>query len=289
MRLGILDTGLPQWTIHVAPRVEDLGFSRYWLGEHHGDPGQSGSPEVLTVAVAALTRRIRVGPAGILLRYYSPYKVAQSARLLEALFHPRIDLGVARGAGGDEKVAAKLLEDRPSTTEHYEAKVRALAHLLSGNVASPDAAGSTTFGCTGPFKELWVLGATHRSASLAASLGAAFGFSEYFAKMLAPDVDGAAIVHTYRSSFRPSPALGEPRWNVAVAGAGRTSRRIGTATMAGEPPLVAGVRAWRARLRELGERYETEEVIVLDVCLRLEDRLRSVEIIADAAELAVPA
>ncbi|MCE9603114.1 MAG: MsnO8 family LLM class oxidoreductase [Gemmatimonadetes bacterium] len=291
MRLGVLDTGHPRWAIELAPHVEHLGYSRYWLAEHHGHPAQSGSPEVLTGIIAAITDTIRVGPAGVLLRYYSPYKVAQSFRLLDGLFRPRIDLGVARGAGGDDAVSAALLDGRTATLSEYEAKVGSLAELLRVPSASGRPNPLPTFGDDVPLGEFWVLGATRRTALLAARLGAAFGFSEYFARMADPEVDTAAIVRAYRTAFQPGPALRAPRWNVAITGVAtaRPDSGIRIAPIAGPPPLIGSVGQWRSRLRDTAERYETDEVIVLDLCDQIADRRRSYDLMAEAADLAVRA
>jgi luciferase family oxidoreductase group 1 len=292
VRLGVLDIQHPQWAIELAPNVEHLGLSRYWLGEHHGSAVQSGSPEVLTGIIAAITHHIRVGPAGVLLRSYSPIKVAQDYRLLEEIFRPRIDLGVARGAGGDAAVAKALLDGRPSSLEIYEGKVRELAQLLQGRLPEGHAArGAPCFGSTAPPTDFWVLGAKRRTALLAASVGAAFGFSDYLARMSDPDVDGTAIVRAYRDAFEPNPSLPAPRWNVAIAGAAvrRAARGLATVPMAGPPPMIGTVAKWRQRLRELSERHEADELMILDVCERFTDRRRSFELLAEAAELTGPA
>ena len=287
MRLGVLDIQHPRWAIELAPDVEHLGYSRYWLGEHHGSADASGSPEVLTAVIAAITSHMQVGPAGVLLRYYSPLKVTQNHRLLEDLYAPRIDLGVGRGAGGSAEIAHVLLDGRPTSIEIYEAKVRELAQLLHGRL--PDghpARDAPGFGRTTP-SEFWVLGATRRAALLAASVGAAFAYSDYIALMSDPDADGPAVVRAYREAFEASPALTTPRWNVAIAGAAVSgdAHRVAIQVMAGPPPLIGTVEAWRPRLRELSERYETNELMILDLCEHFADRRLSYALFAEAAEL----
>lgn len=273
----------------MAPVVEHLGYTRYWLGEHHGSADQSGSPEVLTGIVAAITSRLRVGPAGVLLRYYSPYKVAQSHRVLDAVYHPRIDLGVARGAGGDDAIAGALLDGRPTSTERYEAQVRELARLVRQPAPDGPDALLRTVGTERPLADFWVLGATTRSARLAGELGAAFGYSEYFAQMVDPAVDGPAIVRTYREAFQPSAGLSRPCWNIAIAGLA-VAGDAGAADVqpiAGPPPFVGGVAAWRDRLQRVSDGYETDEIIHFDLATRLADRRRSLELVAEAGDLAV--
>jgi luciferase family oxidoreductase group 1 len=100
-------------TIKLAQAAEGLGYYRYWLAEHHAlaalaDP----CPEILVTRVAAATSTIRVGTGGILLPYYSPFKVAEQFRMLEALYPQRIDLGIGRAPGGDQTTALAMGEGR---------------------------------------------------------------------------------------------------------------------------------------------------------------------------------
>src|SRR6266498_6037618 len=119
MLLSVLDQspvrsgGTPADAIHetldLARAADRLGYHRYWLAEHHSTAGLAGSsPEVLIGRVAALTSRIRVGSGGVMLTHYSPLKVAESFRVLEALYPGRIDLGIGRAPGSDPLTAAAL-------------------------------------------------------------------------------------------------------------------------------------------------------------------------------------
>src|SRR5512137_2038097 len=111
-RLSVLDQspirsgGTPaqalQETLELARVADGLGYHRYWLAEHHATPALAGSsPEILIGQVAARTARIRVGSGGVMLSHYSPLKVAENFRMLEALFPGRIDLGIGRAPGSD--------------------------------------------------------------------------------------------------------------------------------------------------------------------------------------------
>ena len=99
-------------SLDLAPLAETFGYSRYWLAEHHSPWVAHGSPEILLPLLAGLTSSLRVGTAGVLLGFYSPYKVAANFRLLEALFPGRIDLGIARGLP-DGDIGPALLDGRP--------------------------------------------------------------------------------------------------------------------------------------------------------------------------------
>src|SRR5712691_11220953 len=118
-------------TVSLARLAEELGYHRYWLAEHHAiaalaDP----SPEILVSSVACATSRIRVGTGGVLLPYYSPLKVAEQFRMLEALFPGRIDLGIGRAPGGDPRTALALGEGRYSGAEHFPEQVQYLVAYL---------------------------------------------------------------------------------------------------------------------------------------------------------------
>ena len=118
-------------TIKLAQAAEELGYYRYWLAEHHAlqalaDP----CPEILVTRVAAATSTIRVGTGGILLPYYSPLKIAEQFRMLEALFPQRIDLGLGRAPGGDQTTAMAMGEGRYPTAENFPEHVQYLVAYL---------------------------------------------------------------------------------------------------------------------------------------------------------------
>ena len=118
-------------TVSLARLAEELGYGRYWLAEHHAiaalaDP----SPEILVSRVASATSRIRVGTGGVLLPYYSPLKIAEQFRMLEALYPQRIDLGIGRAPGGDQTTALAMGEGRYPGAEHFPDQVQYLIAYL---------------------------------------------------------------------------------------------------------------------------------------------------------------
>src|ERR1700759_4899578 len=107
-------------TLELARRCDRLGYSRYWLAEHpHSRSFASAAPEILIGRIAAETSRLRVGSGGILLQHYSPLKVAESFRLLEALYPGRIDLGIGRSSGAEPHIK-KTLQQGPEVFEEGE-------------------------------------------------------------------------------------------------------------------------------------------------------------------------
>src|SRR5580693_6411445 len=96
-------------TVQLAQACERLGYHRYWLAEHHSSEGLAGTaPEVLIARVAAATSAMRVGSGGVMLSHYSALKVAENFRVLEALFPGRIDLGLGRAPGSDQRTSRAL-------------------------------------------------------------------------------------------------------------------------------------------------------------------------------------
>ena len=96
-------------TLELAERAEALGYRRFWVAEHHNLPSiASTSPEILIGQIAARTQNIRVGSGGVMLPHYSAFKVAENFRMLELLYPGRIDLGLGRAPGGDQRTAAAL-------------------------------------------------------------------------------------------------------------------------------------------------------------------------------------
>ena len=202
-------------SLDLARHADALGLTRYWVAEHHNAAGlASSSPEVLIASIAAATSRIRVGSGGIMLPNHSALKVAETFRALHALHPGRIDLGVGRAAGTDNKTALALRRSRDLLGA--DGFPEQLAELLALLTTDPDP--SLRFG---PLKavptgieppEIHLLGAGEESASAAAALGIGYAYAHHFAP------DGAALaLRRYRAEFRPSALRGEPHAIVAVA------------------------------------------------------------------------
>jgi len=149
-------------TVSLARLAEELGYSRYWLAEHHAiaalaDP----SPEILVARVASATSRIRVGTGGVLLPYYSPLKIAEQFRMLEALFPGRIDLGIGRAPGGDPRTALALADGEYQGAEHMPQQVQDLIGFLDRSLPAGHPyvkVRAQPAGDTSP--EIWLLGSS---------------------------------------------------------------------------------------------------------------------------------
>jgi luciferase family oxidoreductase group 1 len=207
MRLSVLDQSVAvhgrgedaaiRDTLALAEHCEALGYERFWLSEHHGLPTIVGSaPEILMAAIAARTRHIRIGSAGVMLPHYSALKVAEQFRVLEALAPGRIDLGVGRAPGADMRVAQALNPNAYHAADRFPEQVRDLQAWTAlpshqGIVAHPQ-------GEHAP--EVWILGSSDYGAQLAAHFGLPYAFAYFF-------TDGQGCeqaLDLYRRLYRPS-------------------------------------------------------------------------------------
>ena len=202
--------------IELAQVVERLGYERYWVAEHHSLPSLAAtSPEILIGQIAAATSRIRVGSGGVMLTHYSALKVAENFRMLETLFPGRIDLGLGRAPGGDQRTAQALSYPAPmKDVRHYPEQVDDLIGFLAGELdASHPFAGVRAGPTDGSMPEVWLLGSGADSALLAAKRGLPFSFAHFFGTAIE---HGPAIAEAYRKRYEPSERFPEPRLHVAL-------------------------------------------------------------------------
>ncbi|NHN31303.1 LLM class flavin-dependent oxidoreductase [Paenibacillus agricola] len=223
LKLGILDQShisegrtaadALRETTQMAQEADKLGYSRYWVSEHHASKALAhSSPEVLIAHLAASTKRIRLGSGGIMLPHYSAYKVAENFRLLEALHPGRIDLGLGRAPGGMPLATRALQENKFVDINQYPQQVRDITAYLYETMpdehpfaylkASPSIS-------TAP--ELWLLGSSDESAKIAAKHGAAFAFAQFFGVP-----GGEDAIRYYREHFQPSILNEQPQAIAAV-------------------------------------------------------------------------
>lgn len=202
-------------TIALATLTDRLGYSRYWLAEHHNAGGlASPAPEILIGEVASRTHRIRVGSGGVMLTHYSPLKVAETFRMLETLHPGRIDLGVGRAPGSDTRTARALAQGPGAVPlEQYPDQLLDLYGYLAGDLPPEHPFAGIRAMPEGPtLPELWVLGSSAASGMYAAKLGWSFSFAHFI-----NSDGGPRVMAAYRERFEPSPFLPQPRGNVGVS------------------------------------------------------------------------
>jgi luciferase family oxidoreductase group 1 len=202
-------------SLDLARLADRLGYTRYWVAEHHNLPAiASSAPEIMIGQIAAATERIRVGSGGVMLPNHAPLMVAERFKVLEALFPGRIDLGLGRAPGTDP-VTSYALRRRQQGIGEDDFLERFQELLLFENDAFPQGH---------PFRSvrampqdvalppIWLLGSSGYSAQLAATVGTGFSFAHHFA-----DHDAAAVMARYRDGFKPSSARKTPYAILACA------------------------------------------------------------------------
>jgi len=203
-------------TIALAQLAERLGYTRYWLAEHHNMPAiASTAPEIMIGQVARATERIRVGSGGIMLPNYAPLKVAEWFHTLEALFPGRIDLGIGRAPGSDQAAALALRggDRRSLLAEAFPQQLSDLFGFSEGSLP-PGHPYRSVRALPGDISlpPVWLLGSSDYSARLAAKLGLRFAYAAHFSPYYAEEA-----MLAYRNGFTPSRYLAEPEAILAVS------------------------------------------------------------------------
>ncbi|MFZ6654832.1 LLM class flavin-dependent oxidoreductase [Undibacterium sp. TJN19] len=189
-------------SLSLAQHGEGWGYQRFWLAEHHGMPGiASAATAVLIGHVAAGTRTIRVGAGGIMLPNHSPLVIAEQFGTLESLFPGRIDLGLGRAPGSDQRTARALRRNLASDADEFPQDVQELMDYFSGEARQAVRAVPGD----GLDIPIWILGSSLFGAQLAAALGLPYAFASHFAPQ-----QMMQAIDIYRATFRPSAQLSKP-------------------------------------------------------------------------------
>lgn len=309
-------------TLDLARLADRLGYTRYWLAEHHNMPGvASSAPEILIGHVAGETTSIRVGSGGIMLPNHTPLKVVETFRVLEALHPGRIDLGIGRAPGTDQVTALALRRSRDALgAEDFPAQLAELLAFATGRFPDGHPFQSVTAVPSDvALPPVWLLGSSGYSAQAAAALGLGFAFAHHISPHGAEEA-----MRAYRESFSPGAQLQHPKTILAVsvicadtdARAEELAASLDLAFLrlrSGRPGLLpspaealaypytpaerAKMRAYRAhrlaggpstvraQLSELAARTEADEVMITTMIHGHAERLRSYELLAELFEL----
>jgi luciferase family oxidoreductase group 1 len=193
-------------TVELARHAEALGFERYWVAEHHNMPGiASAATAVVMGHVAGATRRIRVGAGGIMLPNHAPLVIAEQFGTLEALYPGRIELGLGRAPGTDQRTTQALRRNLQGDTDAFPRDVMELQAYFRKTPPGENRPAVTAVPGDGAEVPLWILGSSLYGAQLAAALGLPYGFASHFAP-------GAMMqaIDIYRTRFERSAQLDKP-------------------------------------------------------------------------------
>ncbi|WP_160724780.1 LLM class flavin-dependent oxidoreductase [Bacillus sp. USDA818B3_A] len=327
MKLSVLDQSVIckgdsasttlQKTVKLAQLTEELGYTRFWVAEHHNTNGIAGSsPEVLISHIASNTKKIRVGSGGVLLPQYSPYKIAENFKVLEALFPNRIDAGIGRSPGGSTATRLALTDGLRKSLNEFPRQVQDLQSFLQNSIPeSHPFHDVNAYPVTPNVPELWLLGITHRGARLAAENGTAFTYGHFITP-----VNGQRAMEYYFKHFRPSPFLAQPKANACIFVVCATTQdqaeelalsqdlwllavekgldtRIPSIEEAKKIPLTSDERLKiqenrkrmiigtpekvKTEILQLSERYMTEEFMIICNIHNFEDKIRSYQLLAE--------
>ena len=298
-------------TVKLAQAAEAWGYRRFWLAEHHNMPGiASAATSVLIGHVAGATKTIRVGSGGVMLPNHSPLVIAEQFGTLEALYPGRIDLGLGRAAGCDA-FTAQLLNRNPNAGDRFPEQLELLRQFL-GPVATNQRVQAVPGGNSNV--PIWLLGSSTFSAHLAATLGLPFAFAGQFAPQMMIEA-----IQLYREYFKPSVTLDHPyvmiglpvlaaatdeqAEHLATSAKQRILRLIRGQPIFTPPPVASMDGLWNAseqraveahlgaamigssktvnhKLQEFLQLTQVNELILHSDAYRVEDRLRSYEIVA---------
>jgi luciferase family oxidoreductase group 1 len=312
-----------QESVALARLADKLGYTRYWLSEHHNITTLAGAaPEVLIARLAAETKHIRFGSGGIMLPNHSTLKVAENFRLLEALYPGRIDLGIGRAPGGDRLTASLLNPSNTFDPQEYLTQIIDLKAFLSEDVR-PDTVHEKVKAIPRieTIPDLWMLTSSGESAYLAAH----FGMSLSFAQFINP-VGGPEAVAAYRKLFKGDGSQ-TPRASVSIfAFCGDTEEKVAQVQAVmdyrllsiergkvDEAPSYEAIKDYeysreewarvqynrmrmiagtpdvvKEKITKLAEQFAVDEVMIATFADHHEDRLRSYTLLAEQFSL-VPA
>lgn len=303
-------------SLNLAVQVEKWGFLRYWLAEHHSMPSVASSATAVLIGhIAGGTTKLRVGSGGIMLPNHAPLVIAEQFGTLESLYPGRIDLGLGRAPGADQRTARALRRDMRIGGEDFPELLEELREYLRPPTSDGTPTGVRAIPGEGLTIPIWLLGSSDFSARLAGLLGLPFAFAGHFS----PNYTLTAL-QTYRHCFRPSEVLDKPYAmvgvNVMAADTDEKAQRLATSHFQAflhiirgdlkpiQPPVDNMDEIWsefeklsvqsqlrssiigspekvKQELEQLLQSTQADELMITTQMYHHQDRIRSFEIVAD--------
>jgi luciferase family oxidoreductase group 1 len=219
----------------LAQAAERLGYTRFWMAEHHSMPGIASAATAVALAfVGSQTSTIRIGAGGIMLPNHAPLTVAEQFGTLESLYPGRVDLGLGRAPGTDQAAAYALRRNLGSDANQFPNDVVELMNYFKGETGRVRAIPGE-----GLHIPVWILGSSLYGAQLAAMLGQPYAFASHFAPQMMMEA-----IRVYRERFEPSAQLGKPYvmlgFNVFAADTDEEARLLSTSVQQAVVALRTG-------------------------------------------------
>jgi luciferase family oxidoreductase group 1 len=292
IKLGIFDLGLIttdryslqtiEDTLFFAQKAEQLGFTRYWIGEHHGHDVAWRSPEILLTLLAAGTENIRIGSAGVLLYYHKPLLCAQDYKLLANIFAGRIDLGLARSVAADGKIH-ELLADEECFDQAAFQKRAALVRsfLTTGEERAIFCPPSTDI-----VPEMWVLGTSLSNFQFAYENQMHFSLSLCHQKFSEIELNSMAATMTNARQLSADDRPSQFKYNLMVnmICADTQEKAIKIANERAHATLqincAGGPKQCSDFIIDLQNRFNPNEIIVSDACKNVKEKMKSMSLLS---------
>jgi len=304
-------------SMKLAQVGEMLGYTRFWMTEHHDLPGlASSAPEVILGVIGSNTERIRLGSGATLLPHYKPFKVAEVFNTLATLFPGRIDLGLGRAPGGSAEATNALSDNFLQKAYSMPSLLKDLLHFLDNDFpADHQFSKISPTPVPDELPEPWLLGTSRKSALLAAEYGLAYTFGQFMS-----DKDGKSIIQDYLDAYVPRKGGQVPRVMVTVTvfcaettekaddislssfiwslqktkGEGQrgvpsiegakqyklNARERETLDNMRQNSIIGNPQDVKQRLMELQADYQADEIMINTVTYSAEDRINSYKLIA---------
>lgn len=302
-------------SVQLAQKAEELGFTRYWIAEHHHlSAFASSAPEIMLSYIGAKTKRIRIGAGAILLPYYKPYKIAELFNMLATLFPGRVDLGIGRAPGGSAEASMALSDNFLEGVRRMPEKVMELLQFLNNDFSEDHIFAKIS---ASPLPEIrpepWLLGTSRKSALMAAESGTAYAFGQFMSEK-----DGEDIIKQYRKSFIARGTLQKPKVILTVSAiCAETTQKAEELALSSmlwkikaennegneEIPSIEEAKNYfrkldvepfnnrnrdiignptevAEQLMDMKNRYQADEIMIVTLVHQYEDRLRSYELIS---------
>lgn len=201
-------------SMRLAQAGEKLGYTRFWVAEHHDIPGLACSaPEIMLSYIGAHTQKIRLGSGAVLLPHYRPYKIAEVFNMLATLFPNRIDVGIGRAPGGSAEAAEALSGNFLQNVWDMPSSVEELMHFFNRDFPEGHKFASLKATPVPEMKpETWLLGTSKKSAILAARNGMSYAFGQFMS-----EENGSEIIQQYKKDFIPRNKKDVPQALVTVS------------------------------------------------------------------------